>query len=59
MVDNSVESYTWGITWVGTASGPVNPSLVPNARNKQVTRKTNAAPASPNDNVLSVSDTSE
>mgnify|MGYP001326523118 CR=1 FL=1 len=59
VVDNSVESYTWGITWNGAASGPVNPSLVPNTRNKKVTRQTNAAPASPNNNVLSVSDTSE
>ena len=58
VVDNSNESYTWGITWNGTASGPVNPSLTPNTRNLLVTRRTNAAPASPNDNVLSVSDTS-
>ena len=57
VVDNSNESYTWGITWNGTASGPVNPSLTPNTRNPLVTRRTNAAPASPNDNVLSVSDT--
>ena len=59
VVDNSNESYTWGITWNGTASGPVNPSLTPNTRNLLVTRRTNAAPASPNDNVLSVSDTSK
>ena len=33
VVDNSGESYTWGITWSGAASGPVNPSLTPNTRN--------------------------
>ena len=59
VVDNSGESYTWGITWNGTASGPVNPSLTPNTRNKKVTRQTNAAPAGPNNNVLSLSDTSQ